>query len=79
MRIVTDTSLIDFDFWAGAKYVATKLTINQLEELDTVLEEVFPDGLSDTELNDIFWFEEDMIAEMLGYSDWEDLLEDIDE
>lgn len=32
--------------------------------------------MSDTEINDIFWFEEDFIAETLGYNDFEELMND---
>lgn len=28
------------------------------------------------DINDIFWFEEDTIAEWLGYSDFEELMKD---
>ena len=28
---------------------------------------------SDTEINDLFWFEEDFIAELLGFDNWEAL------
>jgi hypothetical protein len=33
------------------------------------MEDLYPDGLSETQLNDILWFEEDWIFEMLGITD----------
>ena len=37
---------------------------------------MYPDGCSETDVNDIFWFERDWIAEALGYSDYDELLKD---
>lgn len=34
---------------------------------------MYPDGMSETELNDLLWFEDDTIAEWLGFEDWEAL------
>ena len=48
MRIYTETSLENFGAWCGGR--------NTLE-LETVLEELYPNGLSETELNDILWFD----------------------
>lgn len=46
--------------------------------MEFILEEMYDDeeGISDTQINDIFWFEEDWIAEQLGYSDFNELMED---
>lgn len=58
-----------FDAWSGAK--DTKQTIlenNKGEEFDSLIEELYPDGLSETQLNDILWFESDWIFENLGIS-----------
>lgn len=35
--------------------------------------DLYPDGTDETTINDIFWFEEDWIASILGYDNWEDL------
>ena len=68
-----NTTLINFDAWSGA--VDTKERIIQegkADEFDNLIEELYPDGLSETQLNDILWFEEDWIFEMLGISDEEE-------
>lgn len=57
----------NFDAWSGA--VDTKETIinaGKDKDFDYLIEELYPDGLTDTELNDLLWFEEDWIFEMLG-------------
>lgn len=65
--------------WSGA--VDTWNTIEEnglLEELDNLLEDLYPDGLSETELNDLLWFDSDWIFEQLGISEDEDEDEDED-
>ena len=42
---------------------------------EEMLKECYPDGIGETELNDIFWFEEDMIAEWLGYNNFDEIME----
>ena len=68
-----NTTLVNFDAWSGA--VDTKERIMQegkADEFDNLIEELYPDGLSETQLNDILWFEEDWIFEMLDISDEEE-------
>lgn len=79
MKIVTETNLSGFDAWSGAKSTLAALDSDQCEQLEYMLAELYPDGMEDGELNDLLWFECDWIAEMLGYRDWEDLIDDSDE
>ena len=67
------TSYYDFDFWSGAKQTADEMTAEQIEEIFAMLEECYPDGMTDTELNDFFWFEDETIAEWLGFDSFEKL------
>ena len=73
MRIYSDTSLLNFEFWSGAKDRACVLTYQQMETIEQYLEDLYPDGMEDAELNDFFWFEEDTIAEWLGFDSFEKL------
>lgn len=60
-------TLSNFEAWAGAKDTRqTILDANLGDEFDALIEELYPDGLSETQLNDILWFEEDWIYESLG-------------
>ena len=74
MKIYTEQSLRNFKFWSGAKDRVKYLTLDELDTLEELLEDSYPDGIGETELNDIFWFEDDMIAEWLGYEDFEQLM-----
>lgn len=74
MKIYTEKSLKDFDFWSGAKYTVKYLTEDEINLIETILEDSFPEGISETEINDFFWFEDDSIAEWLGYSSFDDII-----
>ena len=45
---------------------------NKLEDLDRLITEYYPDGLAETELNDILWFESDWVLSSLGIEDDDD-------
>lgn len=46
----------------------------EIETVLCMLEDVFLDSMSLTDLNDFFWFERDTIAEWLGVQAYEDLM-----
>ena len=66
MTVVCEISLVSFDFWSGAKDNAKQLTYQEMEELEFMLEDNFPDGCTDTQLNDLFWFDFERVCEWLG-------------
>ena len=72
MKIFKEESLRYFDFWSGAKENAKELSGEQLDNLETILEDAYPDGIDATDLNDMMWFEFDTIKEWLGIEDEED-------
>ena len=76
MKIYREENLSSFEFWAGAKDRVKYLSTEQLDNIGSILEDCYPDGIDETTINDFFWFEEDTIAEWLGYSDFEELMED---
>lgn len=76
MKITKEISLYDFEAWSGAKDTLGELTISECEQLEAILEDIHPDGMDETQLNDILWFENDWIAKCLGYRNWEHLVRD---
>ena len=76
MLIHCDTELRDFNFWLGGSDTVNCLTYEQLKTVESLLTDIYPDGIDETELNDFFWFERETIAEWLNYSDFEELLKD---
>lgn len=72
------SNLQSFKPWSGAIQTWSLIRdANKLDELDSLLEEVYPEGLSETELNDLLWFEPEWVLESLGISD-EDMYSDED-
>ena len=75
MKITKEVdSYSDFEFWSGARDTAEELTADEIEEIFTILEDAYPEGMTETELNDFFWFERDTIAEWLGYEDFDEIM-----
>lgn len=73
MKVYKEISLKDFEFWSGAKDTAERISDEgKWKELEELLEECYPEGISETKLNDLLWFEDDWIFEMLGISTEED-------
>ena len=67
--IVTNNNqkLHDFKAWLGA--VDTKQTIldqHKSEDFEFLIDELYPDGLTETQLNDLLWFEEEWIYKQLN-------------
>ena len=71
MKIYTETSLVNFEFWSGAKDRVQYLADDELNTIENELEDLYPDGLSETELNDLFWFEFDWVCSLIGTTEEE--------
>lgn len=76
MKITSWIDLKSFEFWSGAIQTRRLLTDKEMDELEDYFNEVYPEGIDETELNDIFWFDGQFIAEFLGYEDEEQFWED---
>ena len=74
MKIYKEESLSGFEFWSGAKDFADKLTENELDQIEDNLTELYPDGMDDIDLNDLFWFEPETVCEWLGL-DYDEVME----
>lgn len=73
MKIYEEKSLNDFVFWGGAIEHAVILTDSQMLTVENILETEYPNGVEETFINDLFWVDSDVIAEWLGFADWEAL------
>lgn len=68
-----NTTLRNFDAWGGARDTQERIiSEGKADEFDSLIEEMYPDGLSETQLNDILWFEEDWIFKCLGITEDEE-------
>jgi hypothetical protein len=75
MKITTETSLNNFEFWASAEHNASLLTSTQLDDIESTLNDIYPEGISDTQLNDLFWHDFDAVLDWIG-TDYETLTEE---
>ena len=75
MKIYKDEYLSNFEFWSGAKDRASQLTLDELERIESELEQLYPNGMSETELNDLFWFDFEWVVSLLGYESEEEFEE----
>jgi hypothetical protein len=67
MKLFSETILVNFQAWSDAAY--TKNTIidhDKASDFDELIEETYPDGLSETQLNDILWFGDEWVFDALG-------------
>ena len=59
MKVISKMDLEDFEFWGGAIENAKHFTPYELECIQDTIEELYPDGIDETTINDLFWFESD--------------------
>ncbi len=76
MKIWSDDSIRNFNFWSGARDTVDDLFDSDFDILEPILEEYFNGEVEDVDLNDFFWFERNTIASWLGYKDYEELMRD---
>ena len=79
MKVYSEVSLIDFNFWGGAKDTVEELYEEDFNIIQSAIEEMECDKngmIEEVDLNDIIWFERDWIARILGYEDYEELIKD---
>ena len=73
MIIETELNLTNFNFWSGAEQ--HEFTYTELKELEFCLEDLYHEKHpSETDINDLFWFEEEFLCECIGL-DFEEYLE----
>lgn len=74
MKIIKEVNSWNyFDFWSGAEDTVKYLTYDEIETIFSQLEAIYPEGMTDTELNDFFCFKCNTIAQMLGYNNFEEI------
>ena len=67
MTITYELNLNSFKAWSGAVDTLERIQREEkCEELENVLEELYPDGMTETELNDLLWFDSESVYEWLG-------------
>lgn len=81
MKIIRTTYGIEnFRPWSGAEYAYDAIIRNEKEaEFNAIIDDLYPEGIDETRLNDILWFEREWIYDMLGFDENGDPIEEEDE
>ena len=80
MTITYELDLNSFQAWSGAKDTLDRIQREgKCAELENVLEELYPDGMTETELNDLLWFDSESVYEWLGIRSEEQIEREIKE
>lgn len=66
MKVYYETSIQDFEFWSEAKNHAEMLTESELDQFEDFVNEAYPEGIEDTQLNDWMWFDFESVCTILG-------------
>jgi hypothetical protein len=67
MKVYQEVSLSSFEFWGGAEDVFAMIQeAGKVEELEALLEDCFPEGVSDVKLNDFLRYDSDDLFDMLN-------------
>lgn len=70
MKVYQEISIESFEAWSGAVETQEKIIdAGKAEEFEALIEELFPNGIDETELNDFLWFDDDYILEALGITE----------
>lgn len=70
MKIYYETDIQSFSPWCGGTYNYKRLEqAGKLDEFQMYIEDLYPEGIDETQLNDILWFEDEFINEILGESE----------
>ena len=80
MMIKSKISLENFQAWSGAVSTLNRI-INEgkCSQLEFMLEEMYPDGMTDTELNDLLWHDSDTVFEWLDIRTYDQIKEELEE
>ena len=76
MKIYSE-GIENFEPWSGAVDTYERIAEEgKLEDLEFMLEDLYPDGIDETALNDLLWFDDEWVFETLGIETEEDEDED---
>ena len=80
MTITYELDLNRFEAWSGAKQTLEKIQREgKCSLLEQILDDIYPDGMTETELNDLLWFESETVYEWLGIRSERQIKKEIEE
>ena len=67
MKIYSEISIADFKAWGRAINTLDRIIAeDKCDELEAILEDLYPDGINETKLNDLLWFDDETVLGWLG-------------
>lgn len=67
MKIYSEINIADFKAWGGAINTLDRIIAeDKCDELESILEDLYPAGINETELNDLLWFYDETVFGWLG-------------
>lgn len=80
MTITYELDLNRFEAWSGAKETLERIQREgKCGLLEQILEDIYPDGMTETQLNDLLWFDSESVYEWLGIRSEEQIEKEIKE
>lgn len=80
MTITYELDLNSFEAWSGAVDTLDRIKREgKCEELESILEDIYSDGMTETELNDLLWFNADEVYNWLGLRTESEIQSEINE
>ena len=80
MTITYELDLNSFQAWSGAKDTLDRIQREgKCGLLEQILEDTYPDGMTETQLNDLLWFDSEQVYEWLGIRSEEQIRKEIKE
>ena len=80
MTITYELDLNSFQAWSGAKDTLDRIQREgKCSLLEQILEDTYPDGMTETQLNDLLWFDSESVYEWLGIRSEEQIEKEIKE
>ena len=67
MKVYFEINIADFKAWGGAINTLDRIIAeDKCDELEAILDDLYPDGITETELNDLLWFDDETVLGWLG-------------
>ena len=67
MKIISETSLDRFEAWSGAEKTLDKIiSEGKAQELEFILEDLYPEGMDEIQLNDLLLYEPEWCFKAVG-------------
>lgn len=73
MKLYRELDLTRFEPWSGAVDTYERIyNEGKLDDLEFLLSDLYPEGIEETQLNDLLWFEDEWLFECLGIEEEND-------